>query len=341
MRWLVAQPGPQFSVHDVHVGWVEALRALGEHVVEFNLADRLNLYGQALLPVEANTFRRALDDDQACELAVNGVYSALYKVRPHVLLVVSGFFLSPEVYIRARQQGTRVVLLHTESPYEDERQLQLAGHVDLNLLNDPTNLAKFAEVAPSLYVPHAHRPAIHHPGPAVPEYECDLAFVGTGYPSRMRFFEQMDLDGLDVMLAGHWQYLDADSPLRRHVPHDPLDCLDNERAADIYRSARVGMNLYRREAQTADLVQGWAMGPREVEMAACGLFFMRDPRPESDEVLDMLPTFADPQDAAEQLRWWLERPEERAELALKARAAVAERTFDNHAAQLLRLLAEE
>jgi spore maturation protein CgeB len=284
MRWLVAHPGAQFSTQDVYNGWVEALTALGETVRVFNLGDRLNFYTQALLPVDAHTFRSALPTDKAVETAAHGIYAALYLVRPHVLLVISGMFLDPEVYVRARQQGTRVVLIHTESPYEDDRQLEQAQHCDLNLLNDPTNIERFREVAPTLYVPHAYRPAVHHPGPAVPEYECDLAFVGTGYPSRMRFFEQMDLDGLDVMLAGHWQYLDADSPLRRYVAHDPEECLDNTRAVDIYRSARIGMNLYRREAQTADLVQGWAMGPREVEMAACGLFFMRDPRPESDEV---------------------------------------------------------
>ncbi len=41
MRFLVAHPGPGFSVHDVHVGWVEALSELGEQVKAFNLDDRL------------------------------------------------------------------------------------------------------------------------------------------------------------------------------------------------------------------------------------------------------------------------------------------------------------
>jgi len=34
----------------------------------------------------------------------------------------------------------------------------------------------------------------------------------------------------------------------------------------------------------------------------------------------------------------LARPEDRRELALKAREAIADRTFDHHAARLLRLL---
>ena len=72
-------------------------------------------------------------------------------------------------------------------------------------------------------------------------------------------------------------------------------------------------------------------------MAACGLFFLRDPRGEGDEVLDMLPTFTSPEEASDLLRYWLSRPDERQVLADKAREAVADRSFDAHAAALLRL----
>lgn len=82
------------------------------------------------------------------------------------------------------------------------------------------------------------------------------------------------------------------------------------------------------------------MGPREVEMAACGMFFLRDPRPEGDELLSMLPTFTSPQEASERLRYWLEHPTLRQELASKAREAIADRTFSNRAAELLRILAD-
>jgi spore maturation protein CgeB len=345
MRWVVAQPGPSWSVQDVHVGWCEALREHGEHVVEFNLDDRLAFYSHALLdvgepgPDGALTLRKALTGDQAAELAVNGLAAALWKVRPDVLLVVSGFFTPPEMLDQARRYGTRVVVLHTEEPYEVERELELAQHADLNLLNDPTHLARFEAVAPSVYAPHAYRPAVHHPGAPDPDLICDLGFVGTGFGSRRWFLERMDLAGLDVLLAGNWEGIDEDSPLRPFVAAEsPGHCLDNARAADVYRSARCGINLYRREAEHDTVCGGWAMGPREVEMAACGLFYLRDPRPEGDQVLAMLPTFADPGEASELLRWWLAHPDERAAMAAQAREAIADRTFHNHAAHLLRLL---
>lgn len=336
MRWLVAAPGAAFSVFDVYQGWVEALQGLGQDVHRFNLDDRLSFYGSSYF--ELNGEHRKLDPKLAMDMATNGLYAALYKVKPDVLMVVSGFFIPVEIYELARTYGTRIVVLHTESPYEDHRQVTVAEHADLNLINDPTNIDRFP--AGTRYVPHAYRPALHHPGPSVAEMVCDLGFVGTGYPSRIAFFGAMDLSGLDVLLAGNWTGLAEDSPLRPFLATDVKDCLDNEDTTDVYRSARVGMNLYRREAQSDDLVAGWAMGPREVEMAACAAFFLRDPRGEGDEVLSMLPTFTSPEEASHLLRYYLARPDERADLAMKAREAVAGRTFDAHAADLLARLTD-
>lgn len=240
-----------------------------------------------------------------------------------------------------RSRRMRVVVLHTEEPYEHERELELGRHADLNLLNDPANLDAYRALGvPAYYLPHAYRPAVHHPGPPDPRLACDFAFVGTAFSSRIAFLEAMDFEGLDVLLAGNWQRLEEGSPLRKYLAHDVEECLDNPQTAEVYRSARTGLNLYRREADTPEAAEGWAMGPREVEMAACGLFFLRDPRGEGDELLGMLPRFDGPEDASEQLRWWLDPARDlgRAQRAEHARQAVEDRTFTANATQLLRLL---
>jgi spore maturation protein CgeB len=346
VRILVAEPGPGYSVQDVHAGWVEALRNAGQKVFEFNLSDRLLFYSNALLETDQpGRFKRAFGTDEAIDLAVNGLYAAILKICPDVLIVVSAFFVPPALLNRAREVGVKVDLIHTESPYEDERQLALAPHASLNILNDPTNLERFRTVAPTEYFCHAYRPTVHHPGNPVPVLACDLGFVGTGFPSRVEFFEAMDLDGLDVVLAGNWKLLGGDSdgsPLAQYVVHGLEDCLDNQQTADLYRSAKVGINLYRREARENDTAEGWACGPREIEMAACGLPFVRDPRPESDELFgSILPTFSTPDEAAEQVRWLLAHEGIRQTAAEKARAAIQDRTFQAHAARLLRLLERE
>jgi hypothetical protein len=331
-------PAPAFSVADVSAGWVEALRAAGQHVLEYDLGARVTFYSSAMRQAGEGTFMRYLTAEQAHELAVNGIYAALFKARPDVLMVVSGFFIPPEVLDRAKRSGARVVLVHTEQPYEQDRQLTLAPFADLNLVDDMVGIENYQAIGPTAYVPKAYRPSVHCPGPSVPELECDLAFVGTGYRSRVEFFEAMDLSGLDVLLAGNWQELAEDSSVRPFLVSTPEDCLENERTVEVYRSAKVGLNLYRREAQRPELSAGWSMGPREVEMAAIGLPFARDPRGEGDEVLPMLPTFADPGEASQIVRWFLDHDAEREKASLAIREAVAWRTFDHHAAVLLHLL---
>jgi hypothetical protein len=74
-------------------------------------------------------------------------------------------------------------------------------------------------------------------------------------------------------------------------------------------------------------------------MAACGLFFARDPRPESDELFGgILPSFGSPEEASDLIRWWLARDGLREKRAAQAREAIAGRTFTEHAKKLLRLL---
>lgn len=345
MRWLVCHPGPQFSVHDVYVGWVEALRALGEDVLEFNLHERLQVYDAALLEtgkVDAGghpEVRKAFTREQAIMAAIQGITGACYTWWPHVVLGVSAFFM-PAWYLDVmRDRGHKVVLLMTESPYQDDEQLKRAERADLTLLNDPANIERFRQLGPAEYMPHAWRPSVHRPGPAVPELKSDFAFVGTGFKSRVEFFERMDFSGLDVLLAGTWPDLTEDSPLRKHMPGgDVVQCTDNTETADIYRSARAGINFYRREGEKSWDGDAWAIGPREVELAACGTFFLRDSRPEGDALFPMLPTFDGPGDASEKLRWWLAHDGQREKAAAAARAAIADRTFEANAKRLLELL---
>jgi len=335
---MVAAPGPNFSVQDVYVGWCEGLRDAGAQVARFNLEERLAFYSHALLELPGKDWPvRAFDDEAAAQLALDGLASACYRFAPHVVVLISAFFVPLQMLDLLRARGSRVVVVHTEEPYELGRELQVAAHADLNLINDPTHLESFAAVAPSAYQPHCYRPKIHHPavGASLPEHRSDVVFAGTGYPSRVGFLEQVDWSGLDLALAGNWEILHEASPLRKYLAHDIACCADNADVADLYRGSKASFNLYRREAERPELSAGWAMGPREVELAACGLFFAREPRGEGDELLPMLPTFDSPAELTEMLTWWLARDEQRQQAADAARAALADRTFTAAAAGLL------
>ena len=344
MRWLLIHPGPSWSVADVFNGWSEALTGLGETVEEYPLDAALRFFNSALaetgrtLPCGCREVRKYLDRDQASRLALDPILAAASRFWPDVILCTSAFFMQPWLLEILRSRRHKIVMLMTESPYQDDFQLKVAQYADLILLNDPVNLAAYREIGPAYYTPHAYRESVHYPAAPGSTPEYDLAFVGTGFPSRAAFFNQMDLAGLNVRLAGLWMDLPEDSPMRDWTAADADDCVDNPETAAIYRRSRTGINFYRVEAEAAHEGEGVACGPREIEMAASGLWFARDPRPESDELFPMLPSYSGPAEASELIRWALAHPDERAEAAARARAAVAGRTFTEHARQLLRLL---
>lgn len=347
MKALVVQPGPRFSVQDVYNGWAEALvELLGDDNVEtFDLDNHLTVFGMMTKVVDGEPVGKVFDKGAAAAMAAKHLEAVLYEFWPDVIFIVSGFYIPEPVYRVARARGKRIVLIHTESPYEDDIQLIRAQFADLNVINDPTNLDDFLDVAPTLYVPHAYRPGVHRPGPPVPELKSDVAFVGTGYQSRIRFLEAVDWTGIDLLLAGHWHELDEASPLAGHLVEDSgRKCMHNVSddgplsTLNVYRSTKASLNLYRVEDMKDNQAVGWAMGPREVELAACGTWFARQPRPEGDELLPMLPTFTDPAELGEILRWAITHDDEREAAAAAARAAIAERTFTAHAAQVLQHL---
>jgi len=337
MRALVVNPGPNFSVADVARGWVGGLTQLGVEVRTFELDKLLDYFAYAYADRDGQIVK-AHTEDEAIQLAAGQIKAACYDWWPDLIIVVSGFFMYPELVQIMRARHTAVVLVCTESPYEDSTQLLKAPFYDAVVLNDPTNLEKFEQVVegPCMYLPHCYDPQIHYRGAS--KHRSDVAFVGTGYESRQQFLLQVDFGGIDLSLGGNWK--GAPPELTKFVGHDLDDCVDNAEAAEVYRGTRASFNLYRVEnnGSLADRADGWAMGPREVELARCGTWFARQSRPESDRVFPMLPAFESPQELGDQLRWALAN-EGAAKLASeKAFHAVADRTFEQNALRLLQAL---
>ena len=87
-----------------------------------------------------------------------------------------------------------------------------------------------------------------------------------------------------MALAGNWQNLPEGSHLDEYLVHEREACFHNDATVDLYSSCKISANFYRREGAPGVSTDGWAMGPREVELAACGTFFLRQPRGEGDEL---------------------------------------------------------
>ena len=178
----------------------------------------------------------------------------------------------------ARRAGLRTAMIMTESPNQDDEQVGWARTVDVVWTNERSSVARFAEYNPnSHYWRHAIDPVRHYPGAVMPEQPThDVVFVGTGWQERIALLSAVDWTGIDLGLYGSWELLPADSPLRQCVRGGVTA---NAVTAQLYRNAKVGVNLHRTsdyytaEGGISHISYAESLNPRCYELAATGCFF--------------------------------------------------------------------
>ena len=311
-------------------GWTAGLREIGVQVAEFDLSSALLWHAMAEIEGE-----RYYDRETAIRAVTMLLLGEVYTIDPDVVFIVHGADVDAELI---KQLRCKVVFILTECPYENEGQAVMcaASEPDLILLNDPADAAVFDTIAPAFYVPHAYDPKVHYPDDGPAEFDC--SFVGSGFDNRIRFLEAVDWSGIDMALAGMWVNVKPGSPLDDFVVHeDRAECLDNAMTAELYRRSRTSFSLYRTDSHGEhSSADGWAVSPRETELAATGTWFARQAgRGESDELFPMLPTYSTPAELGDVIRGALAHDDLRAGAADAARAAVGDRTFANHAGRAL------
>ena len=250
MRVMVVRPGADYSIGDMARGWVMGLRACGVEVVDFRLDTFLGFY----LAAQVDGKPAFATPVEASVVAADHLIAMLYRSWPDVVLVVTGYEIPPPAFDEMRSVA-RVVLHHTESPYQDDHIAKMAGAAHLHLCNDPSGAEALRSIgASATYVPHGFDPTVHYADGR--ERDGRLVFVGTAFEERRALFAGL---GAPTLLAGgFWKGLDHLTDPTLPIP------LPNDRTADLYRSHALGVNLYRRSfvdrPELADA--GWAMGPR-------------------------------------------------------------------------------
>lgn len=349
MRILTVHPGASTSTKDVHDGIVGALIRQGHEVINYALDGRLAVFAHVLdhawrrkRKTDPDITRPTIDD--VLYMSGQGVLERALRFEPDWVLVISAMYLHPDILVFLKRAGLKVAVLLTESPYDDEEQTAVARAVDLVWTNERTSVPVLRRYNPhSYYLQHAYDPTRHFPisgkVEGVPEH--DVVFVGTGFIERCRTLQGVNWDGIDFGLYGPWPQLGSRSKVRRFIRADEVP---NSEATDLYRNAAIGLNLYRTSKGFGRHVEHVenpeSLSPRALELAATGAFTLSDWRPEVEEVFgDLVPTFSTPAELEELIRYYLARPDLRAEIAEALPAAVAGMTFDTRVVQMMTDLA--
>jgi spore maturation protein CgeB len=346
MRLAVVYPSAAWSTRDVAAGYARAFELLGHDVLKIDLWQA----ACRAAGTEPAHYARAM----APEPRRAALKEALAALRRHPLdwmVAVHGRDLPLDLPDDLRKRGTRSALLLTDEPYELEHSLRVAKGYELVVTNDPATLdAHRANHPNAQYLPPGFDPEVMRPDPeAAPAY--DLAFVGTWFKERVRFFEALRpaLAGRPCLLAGYWfkpgdrvpeEDLPGDSPLSEHVK--PMIVWPSE-LCRVYQRTRISLNLHRGSLWHANpgAVQARGVNPRLFEIAGCGAFQMVDARDEVRRCFaeDEVQTFRDVVDCARQVEAWLApgREADRRAMAERAlRRARAGHTYARRAGDLLR-----
>lgn len=317
LRILFVRPVMDFSVSDVSRGYEAALMAAGHTVIPYDMGRR---YGYHVRGIGEN---RADQVANVSKLASETILVEAMYANVDLVVIVSALVVHPNALWLLRKARVPVVAIHTESPYEDAQQAEWSSVYPEAIV--ATHERTSARERGWLYLPHAFDPAIHSPE-AVTQ-DIDAVFVGTGWPERIALFETVDWTGIDLRLYGLWPLLGADSPLRRYYVEG---CVKNEDAVQLYRRAKVAINLHRRGDGAVSL------NPRAYELAACGTCCVTDARADGVELFgDSMPVFETAEELGAQVRRLVSDAGLRQRCATEARERVKDETFAARVATLM------
>lgn len=344
MKIMVVSSPHAFSTRDVYTGHLAGLRAaLGpDNVVSYDIVPRYNIFTHftALLEKETGYIPREF---AANVLAAEPVFGAAHWHDCDVVYFISPMYFPMSIVQLLRKAGKKCWAYFTECPYEDEFWSRAqAPMFDQVFVNDMYSLSRFRAFNPNThYIPHGYNPDVHFPGNEAVEGQ-PVVYVGTGFPKRREMLEQVNWSGIDLRLYGLWEELPENSNIEQFVR---AKLTENEKTADIYRSAALGISMHRIERhwegeEYIDPGEAFSLGPRSYELAACGLFQVSDFRPELAEVFgDSVPVFASSEELEAEVRRYIDDPVRREELMRRQLAAVRPHTVENRMRRLLEAVA--
>lgn len=193
----------------------------------------------------------------------------------------------------------------------------------------------------ALYLPLAALPEFHKPQNLTEadrtRYGARISFLGAGYPNRRAAFRPLLKRGLKIWgndWDGERKLAAAMQEGGRRIPEDE--------AVKIYCATDINLNLHSSVMAEPFVSGGDFVNPRTFELASCGAFQVVDRRDLLDELFtpDELPRAANEKEFYDLIEYYLDHPEEAAEIANRARKRVlAEHTYQQRMLTLLDYMA--
>jgi spore maturation protein CgeB len=320
--------GTQVTTSDLHLLYERAFAAVGWRTVFLSHDSHLP-FGEKIFQQSRLRFSRPH------VALVNRRVRRLARACSPDLVFISGsnWYVSPDTIRTLQRAGARVVLNEQHLQVFRSWQAACLPLYDHVFVQDGGLAALLRAAAPvrgaSLLGP-ACDPQEHRPMALEDDQRralgADVAYLGYAYPNRLAMMEA--LDGFDVRVWGvGW---DASPKLAGRFRREPVHGL---RKTLVYNATAVNLNLQSHQYQ----LDGVTCRPFEV--AACGAFCLTEARRDLASFFragEEIVTFDGLDDLREKVAYFLAHPDERRDLASRARArALREHTYVHRVRQVL------
>ncbi len=251
---------------------------------------------------------------------------------PDLIFAVAGAPLDPQTLDRLGQLGVKRALWLCEDFRVMRYWSDLARSYDTIFHIQPDDFVEPLREAGAYGVPlpMGFDPELHRPIELSTEerrrYECDVSFIGAGYHNRIQFLPALFSMGLRVY-GTEWPLT---TPFCTAMP-EPNIRQSSADANRIFNASRVNLNLHSSPWCDGINPVGDFVNPRTFELAGARCFQLVDERRDLSRFFEIgteLETFADVNECREKLRYYLDHPDERSEIAAAAhRRALSEHTY--------------
>ncbi|MCB0319849.1 MAG: glycosyltransferase, partial [Bdellovibrionales bacterium] len=203
------------------------------------------------------------------------------------------------------------------------------------------NAIKSAGASEVHYLPTAADPYVHGPMSLTPEererWGSPISFVGAGYHNRQQMFASFT--GLPFKIWGT-EWPDC-KPFDRMVQEEGRR-LKPEEYVKIFNATDVNLNLHSSTERDGVDPAGDFLNPRTFELAACEAFQLVDEREYLKEAFEPgkeIVTFSNREELVDRIHYYLDRPEERREIARNARSRVLkDHTYEHRIREMLSVI---
>lgn len=317
---------------------VEALRDLGHTVEAFEAPAYYGAF-TALRGLKTGMERLEQLESGFLNVISQAVYAQAERFEPDLVLSMAQAPLNRNMLQRFRKDGVLTAMWfvedHTVFPYW--RAFAPLYDLFFVIQKEPlaTELANMG--VRSVYLPMAALPSFHQPLPPDPadkrRYGSAVSFVGAGYPNRRLAFRQlMHLNSRDSREFRIWgSDWENETVLARFIQNNGAR-VSSEDCVRIFNASSINLNLHSGVKANELVTGGDFVNPRTFELAACEAFQLVDHRTLLPELFapDELAVFHTMPELLEAMDHYLAHPEERSDMAKRAR----KRVLDEHTYQI-------